>query len=158
MARTKSQPQLARGALLSLFLTCIVAAGHSELPDGKGKDLVENSCADCHSLDRIMAQRLDQEGWNGTIREMIENGAAINPNDMKAIVDYLAKNFGPDKKVNINKAGGEEIGGVLKLTPAEATAIVQYRTQHGSFKDLSELEKVSGLTEKIEAKKALIEF
>ncbi|HMF74598.1 MAG TPA: helix-hairpin-helix domain-containing protein [Bryobacteraceae bacterium] len=146
------------GTLLSLLVISVVAARGLELPDGKGKDLVESTCSDCHSLDRIMAQRLDEDGWHGIIRQMIENGAAINPNDLKGIVDYLAKNFGPDKKVNINKAGRDEIGAVLKLAPAEATAIVQYRTQHGNFKDLSELEKVSGLADKIEAKKALIEF
>jgi competence ComEA-like helix-hairpin-helix protein len=153
--RTKSW--LAGGAFLLLLITA-VAAANTELPEGKGKDLVESSCADCHSLQRIMAQRLDEDGWNGIIREMIENGAAINPNDLKVIVSYLAKNFGPDKKVNINKAGETEIGTVLKITPAEATAIVQYRNQHGNFKDLAELEKASGIAEKIEAKKTLIEF
>jgi competence ComEA-like helix-hairpin-helix protein len=144
--------------IILLLILPVLASAHSELPDGKGKDLVQSSCTDCHSVDRIMAQRLDEDGWNAIVREMIESGAAINPNDMKAIVSYLAKNFGPGKKVNINKAGGEEIGGVLKLTTTEATAIVQYRTQYGSFKDLTELEKVNGLAAKIEAQKALIEF
>jgi competence ComEA-like helix-hairpin-helix protein len=149
--------KLMRRIILLLILP-VLASAQSELPDGRGKDLVQSSCTDCHSVDRIMAQRLDEDGWNAIVREMIESGAAINPNDMKAIVSYLAKNFGPGMKININKAGNEEIGGVLKLTPAEAAAIVQYRTQHGSFKDLTELEKVNGLAEKIEAKKALIEF
>jgi competence ComEA-like helix-hairpin-helix protein len=142
---------------LWLFVRPAATAG-SELPDGKGKDVVENTCADCHSLERIQTQRLNEEGWNNIVREMVENGASINPGDVKVIVDYLTKNFGPDKKVNINKAAASEIAAVLQLASTEADAIVQYRTRHGNFKDLSELEKVSGLADKIETKKALIEF
>ena len=143
-----------------LFLLAVsrVAAMESDLPDGKGKDAVETACSDCHSLERIKAQRLNEEGWNSILHEMLENGAPVNPNDMHAIVAYLAKNFGPDKKVNVNKAAANEIAAVLKLESAEVAALIEYRTQHGKFKDLSELEKVSGLAKKIEAKKALIEF
>ena len=143
---------------MSFFVATLAAAADSDLPDGKGKDAVENTCVDCHSLERIKTQRLDEEGWNSVVREMIENGASINPDDIKLIVDYLTKNFGPDKKVNVNKAAASELGAVLQLTPTEANAIVQYRTRNGPFKDLSELQKVSGAADKIEAKKALIEF
>jgi competence protein ComEA len=91
---------------------------------------------------------------------MIETGANINPDDMKVIVSYLAKNFGPDSnnKVNINKASADRIASVLQLTPSEANAIVQYRSKNGNFKTLIDLEKVAGLADKIEARKALIEF
>jgi competence ComEA-like helix-hairpin-helix protein len=150
--------QLLRVPFLCLLWVCFAAAVDSGLPDGKGKDVVESACSDCHSLERIKAQRLDEEGWNSLLHEMLENGAPINPNDMRVIVSYLAKNFGPDKKVNINTAAANEIAGVLKLESAEVAAVIQYRTQHGKFKDLSELEKVNGLATKIEAKKALIEF
>jgi competence ComEA-like helix-hairpin-helix protein len=143
---------------LWLLVLPIAAMADSELPDGKGKDAVENTCTECHSLERIQAQRLNEEGWTNIVREMVENGASINPDDVKVIVDYLTKNFGPDKKVNINKAAVSEIATVLQLSSAEADTIVQYRTRHGHFKDLSELEKVSGLADKIEAKKTLIEF
>ena len=152
--------QLARATALLFLMFSVAAAVDAELPDGKGKDVVESACTDCHSLERIEAQRLNEEGWNGIIHEMIENGAAINPNDMNVIVGYLVKNFGPDKdkKVNVNTAGASEIAAALELASGEAAAVVQYRTQHGKFKDLSELEKVNGLAAKIEAKKAIIEF
>ncbi|MBV9305176.1 MAG: helix-hairpin-helix domain-containing protein [Acidobacteriaceae bacterium] len=150
--------QLVRILFFLLFTLSFTAVADSELPEGKGKDAVENTCTDCHSLQRITSQRLNEEGWNGIVREMIENGASINPDDVKVIVNYLAKNFGPDKKININKAPASEIASVLQLTPAEADAIVQYRTRNGSFKSLNELQKVNGLADKIEAKKALIEF
>jgi competence ComEA-like helix-hairpin-helix protein len=146
--------------ILALFLlvVAVTAIADSGLPEGKGKDAVENTCVECHSLQRIKAQRRNEEGWNAIIREMIENGASINPDDIKVIVDYLAKNFGPDKKINVNKADASEIATVLQLASAQAEAIVQYRVRSGPFKNLSELERASGVTDKIEAKKALIEF
>jgi mono/diheme cytochrome c family protein len=149
----------ARYLLVSCVLVLsISAAAASDLPEGKGKDLVEDSCTDCHSLRRIKTQRLDAEGWNNILREMSENGAAIDPNDRKTIVEYLAKNFGPDRKVNVNKAGADEISAVLRLTSAESKAIVSYRESNGAFKDLATLEKASGAADKIEAKKALVDF
>jgi competence ComEA-like helix-hairpin-helix protein len=144
--------------LLSLLGFTLCAAEDLDLPEDKGKDVVESTCIDCHSSERIKAQHLDEEGWNAVVREMIENGASINANDVKTIVDYLSKNFGPEKKVNINKAKADEIATALKLTPIEVDAVVQYRTRHGKFKDLSELESLPGLADKIEAKRALIEF
>ena len=145
-----------RFPILLLFFATLMMA--SDLPDGKGKDVVETACSECHSLERIKAERRDEEGWNSLIHEMIENGAAINGNDMPVIVAYLVKNFGPEKKVNINTAAANEIAGVLKLESAEVAAVMQYRTEHGKFKDLDELKKVSGAAAKIEAKKGLIEF
>ena len=152
--------QLAHATLLLVLVVSMAAAVDAELPDGKGKEVVESACTDCHSIERIETQRLNEEGWNGIIHEMIENGAAINPNDMNVIVGYLVKNFGldKDKRVNVNTANATEIATALQLASGDAAAVVQYRTQHGKFKDLSELEKVNGLAEKIEAKKALIEF
>ncbi len=141
-----------------LFLLAVVLAPGSDLPDGKGKDVVETACSECHSLERIKAERRNEEGWNSLIHEMLENGAAINGNDMPVIVAYLVKNFGPDKKVNVNTAAANEIAGVLKLESAEVAAVIRYRTEHGKFKDLDELKKVSGAAAKIEAKKELIEF
>ena len=153
-----SQP--ARATFLLTLLVPFAAAFQTELPDGKGKDVVESACSDCHSLARVKEQRLDEEGWNSVIHEMIENGAAINANDLPVIVSYLSKNFGPDKdkKISINKIKADEIVQRLGLTASEADAVVRYRTEHGKFKDLSELEKASGAADKIEAKKALVEF
>lgn len=146
--------------LISSLIALNATAAEVELPDGKGKEAVLSSCTDCHNTERIRVQHLDEEGWNAILREMMETGAHINPDDMKVIVSYLAKNFGPDsnKKVNINKEPADKIAAVLQLTPSEGAAIVQYREKNGNFKTLSDVEKVAGLAGKIEAKKTLIEF
>ena len=90
--------------VLPLFLIGLTVATASDLPEGKGKDAVENTCADCHTLERIKTQHRDEEGWNSIIHEMIENGASINSDDIKVIVDYLAKNFGPVKTKKVDQA------------------------------------------------------
>jgi Quinohemoprotein amine dehydrogenase A, alpha subunit, haem binding len=87
--------------VLPLLLISLTRAADSDLPDGPGKEIVEDTCTDCHTLERIKSQHMTEEGWNNTIHEMIENGAAINSDDVKIIVDYLTKNFGPDKKDNV---------------------------------------------------------
>lgn len=145
-------------ALFLLLCLWPLSAADSDLPEGNGKEAVQNNCTDCHSVERIKAQRLDEEGWDGILREMMETGASINPEDIQVIVEYLTKNFGPDKKLNVNTAGALEIASVLHLTSADAKAIVEYRNRNGKFKNLTDLEKVDSLAEKIEAKKALIEF
>jgi competence ComEA-like helix-hairpin-helix protein len=152
------QSQFAHVLIFFVVTALIACAEDSELPEGKGKDAVESTCTECHTLRRIKIQRLDEEGWDSVLREMTENGADINPDDLTIIAEYLTKNFGPDRKVNINKAEADEIATTLRLTSAEANLIVQYRIRNGSFKDLSTIEKVSGAADKIEARKALIEF
>ncbi len=70
------------------------------LPDGKGKDVVVAACSSCHSLDRITALKLSEEGWRNTLRQMIENGASLNPDDINPIIAYLVANFGAPDAAN----------------------------------------------------------
>src|SRR6185503_20977748 len=44
--------------------------------------------------DRITALRLSEEGWRNTLRQMTENGASLNPEDINPILAYLVANFG----------------------------------------------------------------
>jgi competence ComEA-like helix-hairpin-helix protein len=152
------RPQTVCILLLPLFLLISSGGVASELPEGKGKDVVADTCSECHSLRRIEAQRLNEEGWKNILREMTENGASIEQDDRATIIEYLTRNFGPDAKVNVNTADADEIGSVLHLAPEEAKAIVSYRKANGAFKDVETLEKASGAADKIEAKKALVEF
>jgi mono/diheme cytochrome c family protein len=67
------------------------------LKDSPGRDIVVGYCGACHSLDypRINAGFLNREGWESEVDKMIKAyGAPIGENDAKAIVDYLAANYG----------------------------------------------------------------
>ncbi len=57
--------------------------------------------------------------------------------------------FGLAEPVNVNEADAETISNALSgIGPKKAEAIVQYRTEHGSFKTLQDLENVTGIGEK----------
>jgi competence protein ComEA len=61
--------------------------------------------------------------------------------------------------VNVNKAAADELESRLKLTQAEALAVVHYREQNGEFKNLQQLLSVPGIdTEKIKNGQKQIAF
>jgi competence protein ComEA len=127
------------------------------LPDGKGREAVENACTVCHTAERIARQTLTVDQWRSEVRTMVENGASLNPNEWEPVVAYLVKNFGP--KVDVNKSTAREISAGLQLTMAEAEAIVAYRTANGAFKDVKDMEKIPGLdAKKIAAQENRIAF
>ena len=68
-----------------------------KLKSAPGLDKVEANCSGCHSLDYIPMNSpfLDGAMWNAEVTKMIRAfGAPISDDDAKAIVDYLAKNYG----------------------------------------------------------------
>jgi cytochrome c5 len=79
--------------ILALAYTFSLA---QDLPDGKGKDLLQQICTDCHGLDVITAQRATKDGWASIVDSMVSRGANGTKEQLDTIVDYLAKNFGPD--------------------------------------------------------------
>ena len=130
-----------------------------DLPAGKGKDLVENSCGSCHGLDVVVAQHASKDGWSSIVDYMVSRGASGTPEEIATIVDYLAKNFPAASKTNVNKASAMDMQTALELSAKDAEAIVKYRTANGDFKDFDSLMKVPGVdTAKLTAKKDSIGF
>ncbi len=83
-------------------------------PPGKGRDIVERVCFVCHGPNFLAGKILDKEGWNSAIDFMTQepafqrygltegpsafDGARLPPKDREVLVDYLAKNFGPESE------------------------------------------------------------
>ena len=68
-----------------------------QLKDAPGRATVMQNCGSCHSLDYIPLNSvfLDRKGWEAGVAKMINAfGAPIAKEDVPAIVDYLAKNYG----------------------------------------------------------------
>jgi glucose dehydrogenase len=65
------------------------------LPDAPGKPIVQRTCGGpCHSIDTVTGVRRDRAAWVAMVDNMVARGASAKENDVKVIVDYLAKHFG----------------------------------------------------------------
>ena len=138
----------------------IAAVQAQDLPDGKGKDLVEDRCSSCHGLDLLLAEHDSKAQWSQIVNEMVSRGATGSAEELATIVDYLAANFGPEAaKINVNSAAAEELQSGLMLTAPEAAAIVQFKKDHGKIKDWTVLSKIQGVdSKKLESHKDRITF
>jgi competence protein ComEA len=113
-----------------------------DLPEGKGKDVIESVCGACHGTDLVASRRATKEGWSYIVDDMVSRGASATNEQIATIIDYLGKNLG---QVNVNKGKSEEIATVLEISGAQADAVVKYRTAHGDFKTIDDLKKVPEL-------------
>jgi competence ComEA-like helix-hairpin-helix protein len=145
---------------VAVFFVLLTAAQAQDLPDGKGKDLVEDRCSSCHGLDLLLAEHDTKQQWSGIVNDMVSRGASGTAEELQTIIDYLAKNFGPEAvKIHVNAASAEDLQSGLMLTAPEAAAIVQYRKEHGKIKDWEALSKIPGIdAKKLESHKDLIVF
>jgi cytochrome c5 len=67
---------------------------HGPLPDGPGKDVLLNTCTQCHDLFRIKANRRSPEEWEETLGSMLNEGAQLNDEEFARVHLYLSRNFG----------------------------------------------------------------
>ncbi|MGM9928605.1 MAG: helix-hairpin-helix domain-containing protein [Bacillus sp. (in: firmicutes)] len=60
----------------------------------------------------------------------------------------ISADGGAGGKININKATASELETITGIGPSKAAAIMQYRSENGSFKNIDELKNISGIGEK----------
>jgi type 1 glutamine amidotransferase len=65
------------------------------LPDGPGKALVENLCGSCHPVEEAVATRRSERDWKDVIQLMVDRGATGSDDELKSVLTYLAKHYGP---------------------------------------------------------------
>jgi len=154
---TKTLCFLAAAASLALALPADDEV--KALPDGPGKETVAKVCIDCHTASTFRKMRLTEDLWWDKVEDMVDRGAKADEKQQAEIVAYLFRNFGPDAKVNMNTAPNSELIVVLRFKTDEAQALVAYRTDHGPFKEWSEVLKVPGIDAgKVEAQKDKMAF
>lgn len=64
------------------------------LPEGDGKKLVESRCTVCHDLGIVTALRRTKTDWESIVKNMVEQGAAVKPEEGQVITSYLSAQFG----------------------------------------------------------------
>ena len=150
-----------KAALACLIWGSFCAVAWAQIPDGAGKDVTVNLCGNCHDVEVVKQYHLGKDGWTDIISKMIEKGAEGTDEELNTVLGYLVKNFGPNtpNPINVNKATAGEMETQLEITAKEAAAIVKYRGEKGSFKEIDDLRKVPDLDfKKIEAKKDRLVF
>ena len=72
----------------------------SRLARDKGFETVQKLCTSCHSSQLIVQNRASREGWLEAIRWMqrTQNLQTFDAQTETLILDYLAKNYAPNKK------------------------------------------------------------
>ncbi len=149
-------------SLMMLGLAWAPAADEKEaarLPDGPGKETVGRICLECHDSGNFRKARYNSEEWSDSVADMVERGAKGTPEEIDAVVAYLAKNFGKDAPVRVNTAPFAEIKVVLGFTVTEVRALLEYREKNGELKSLEDLLKVPGIDgAKVESQKSRIAF
>jgi competence ComEA-like helix-hairpin-helix protein len=145
----------------------IPAQDDDVLPEGKGKETVENTCTECHGLDKIFSEGRTRGQWETVVNKMRIGGATMTDAEYADVLEYLVTHFGAEEeakpkaeaKINVNKAGPMELETGLKLSSDEAMAIVRHREARGAFKEWVDLTKVDGVDKaKIEAAKDRLSF
>jgi hypothetical protein len=88
-----------------LFASSILASAQAPsapgkpLPPGPAQAKVKAACTQCHNTSRITEQHLTRQQWSGELKKMEGLGAVISDADRDAFLNYLSKNFGPEKGV-----------------------------------------------------------
>jgi len=135
------------GWLSALAFIAVPLNAHAQgLPDGPGKEAVQQACGRCHGVRSVAVARHNKQEWDNVVTDMIGRGATIMEDEISSIVDYLAKSFPKETgSVNVNRATAKELVDALRLTAQEADALISYRDENGYFNKFQDLEKVAGL-------------
>ncbi len=91
-------------SLAVVFLASVLFAA-AQAPSAPGKPLppgpmqakVKAACTQCHNASRITEQHMSREEWSKQLEKMEGLGAVIPDADRAAILNYLTRNFGPQK-------------------------------------------------------------
>ena len=134
-----------RSFLLAMLTVSVLAAG--ELPEGDGKKIIQQQCSGCHPGNALGGYQKTREDWDAVVIRMGQRTTATR-DELTTLADYLASNFpkiDDPSKVNMNKAGAQEMAERLGLSAAEAEAIVKYCDRRGNFRAWGDLLVIYGV-------------
>ncbi len=70
-----------------------------DLPPGRGREETYYTCSACHSFSIVLQQGMSWGDWDEVIDWMIEEQGMsdLETEERALILEYLSKNFGPDR-------------------------------------------------------------
>lgn len=81
--------------MLLITCLCLVTGVQSQsLPEGEGRQIVADTCGQCHELGIVTATRRTRGQWQYVVSNMVSMGAPLAEDQVDTVVTYLAKNFG----------------------------------------------------------------
>jgi cytochrome c5 len=119
------------------------------LPDGEGKQILQDKCAACHDLTFVTKQHLNKDEWNDMVKIMVASGATVSDAEMPVLIDYLVKNFGPAGEAADNSGGaaggdGKKIMEEKCTTCHDATLISDKHKTQDEWTDTVKIMVASG--------------
>lgn len=63
------------------------------LAEGAGKDLVQQRCAQCHSLEKVVTTRRSPSDWDSVVSDMERRGMQATPDEVKLMLSYLMTHY-----------------------------------------------------------------
>jgi competence protein ComEA len=138
-----------------------VAALGQELPNVPGKAETEKVCKGCHEVARSVSLRQDRDAWAATVQKMVALGAKGTPEEISAVVDFLAKHYPAEDapRLRVNEARAIDFESILGLRRSQAAALVKHRDSIGGFKSIDDLKNAPGVdAAKIDAVKDRLAF
>jgi hypothetical protein len=98
------------GLATFLFVSFTLAGAQSKgLPPGPMQTKVKAACTQCHAASKVTSQHKTRQQWSTQLDKMIGLGAEVPDSQRAAFLNYLTKNFGPEKSAKTaSKQGGDE--------------------------------------------------
>ena len=89
----------------AIFLFASIILASAQAPSAPGKPFppgpvqakVKAACTSCHNTSRITEHHMTRKQWSDELDKMEGLGAVIPDADRDALLNYLTKNFGPQK-------------------------------------------------------------
>jgi 2-methylcitrate dehydratase PrpD len=82
--------------------------GPEDLPEGEGREETFYNCVACHSFQVVVRQGMSRSMWQDTVTLMMEQHGmwALDEEEERLIVDYLAEHFPPSRGEAGTRRGG----------------------------------------------------
>src|ERR1044072_3899402 len=131
-----------KGMTRWVWILLALPAAAEEMPEGAGKQVMRRECTPCHMPDHFVKYQHTNEEWQAIVVRMGQRVRSATKEELDTVQKYLATNFPKIEqagKLNVNKATPQDISTQLALSQTEAEAVVQYRRQHGEFREWGEL-------------------